>query len=866
MAIIGWIDMGNRFEKALLLIIIVSLIASLFAVPLGGTNEGTGTRADMDISPDDRPAFGSLFIVNSTLLIPLTNHTVIAIDSDAEFASMATSEGWDGNGTAAEPYIIERYAINATGYAAAIYIGNTTVSFIVRTCSVHGADTASSFGIHFTRCYGILLNNVTNGVLDEIRCYDSSFGIFMFCSDNNVVSNSTVYDNANDDITTHDSDGNIISNNICRDTKYCICLDDQSDRNVVSNNTCQDNKYGVYAQVATNNTIENNLLINNTNGIYMDDGSDDNVISGNNASDNDVGMYVGNTVKRIVTDDNIFFNSSYGIYLQTGSNNLTISDNELVENYYGMMADSNSMDNLFSGNDLDGNYIGIILTTGCEDSTLSGNTFVHNYFGMYLMTGSDGNVISGNTFDDGILGIFLETTNDVTITANTFDNCSSSVEAHSTERAIISDNHCMDSNYGLYLYGSSNCTISGNTVEGMSEEGIMLIGSCDNTLRGNTVSGCAISISIEDGSDRNQILDDGCSDNTYGIKVTDSDHSTISGCTLTHNDYCVYLDADVDYCTITNDTIEDSYHGISIWSADHNVMDGNLITNCGDGVHMESGSKENTISNSTIHGCYCGIYATGSYYVYIENNSFVGNTFGMVMDSSSDMVINDNMVMESVCYGVDMSGCSDALIFGNTFVDNNGATDAYDSGHVQAYDDGTNDWNASTYGNYWSDWTTPDNDSDGIVDVAYTIDGGSSADRLPMTTSEQYTAPQMGSISGILADSDNQTLANVTVVLSDGRSTVTDAYGCFSFANVTAGTYVVTFAKVSYSTVNQNATVVDDGTEDMGTIEMSLELTDADIEDASDDGSFIAYAALGVVVLVAIAAIVLMYFRMRPSK
>ena len=106
-------------------------------------------------------------------------------------------------------------------------------------------------------------------------------------------------------------------------------------------------------------------------------------------------------------------------------------------------------------------------------------------------------------------------------------------------------------------------------------------------------------------------------------------------------------------------------------------------------------------------------------------------------------------------------------------------------------------------------------------------------------------------------------MVNVTVSLSNGVSTVTDAYGRFSFANVTAGTYVVTFAKVSYSTVNQNATVVDDGTEDMGTIEMSLELTDADIEDSSGDGTFVAYAALGIVVLVSMAAIVIMYFRMR---
>jgi hypothetical protein len=66
--------------------------------------------------------------------------------------------------------------------------------------------------------------------------------------------------------------------------------------------------------------------------------------------------------------------------------------------------------------------------------------------------------------------------------------------------------------------------------------------------------------------------------------------------------------------------------------------------------------------------------------------------------------------------------------------------------------------------------------------------------------------------------------------------------------------------------LEQNVTVVDDRTADMGTIEMSLALTEGDVEAASDDGSLMAYGALGVVVLVAIAAIVLMYFRMKPNK
>ena len=54
-----------------------------------------------------------------------------------------------------------------------------------------------------------------------------------------------------------------------------------------------------------------------------------------------------------------------------------------------------------------------------------------------------------------------------------------------------------------------------------------------------------------------------------------------------------------------------------------------------------------------------------------------------------------------------------------------------------------NFWNTSTEGNYWSDWTSPDNDSDGIVDFPYYLDGGSGAcDHFPLTTAAKiYETP-----------------------------------------------------------------------------------------------------------------------------
>ncbi|MEF8874085.1 MAG: hypothetical protein V5A88_05375, partial [Candidatus Thermoplasmatota archaeon] len=53
-------------------------------------------------------------------------HVPFRIDSDAEFASTAISEGWNGSGTSGDPYIIENYDIDGNGSEDCFYIGNTT--------------------------------------------------------------------------------------------------------------------------------------------------------------------------------------------------------------------------------------------------------------------------------------------------------------------------------------------------------------------------------------------------------------------------------------------------------------------------------------------------------------------------------------------------------------------------------------------------------------------------------------------------------------------------------------------------------------------------------------------------------------------
>ena len=78
--------------------------------------------------------------------------------------------------------------------------------------------------------------------------------------------------------------------------------------------------------------------------------------------------------------------------------------------------------------------------------------------------------------------------------------------------------------------------------------------------------------------------------------------------------------------------------------------------------------------------------------------------------------------MENNTYGIYLWDlCENITIYANCFIYND----------FQAYDDGSNYWNSTSRGNFWSDYTGEDTDSDGIGDSPYYIDSNS-IDYYPM--------------------------------------------------------------------------------------------------------------------------------------
>ncbi len=229
------------------------------------------------------------------LSLGYAGHSPIRIDNNSDFAYQAASEGWKGNGTADNPYIIEGYDINGTGYGYCIYIGNTTVQFIIRNCILHHANGNSG-------------------------TYHWNSGLIMY----NTINSKVVNNNA--------------SNN-----EYGIYLSESSSTNITNNTASSNNQYGIYlsSPLAANCTASSN----NGDSVYLDYSNN---ISNNNASNNWGGIYIYVLSSNKIAENTVSGNH-YGIYLNYSTGN-KIAENTVSGNHYGIYLTSSDTNTIYHNN------------------------------------------------------------------------------------------------------------------------------------------------------------------------------------------------------------------------------------------------------------------------------------------------------------------------------------------------------------------------------------------------------------------------------------------------------------------------------------------------------------------------------------
>jgi parallel beta-helix repeat protein len=357
-----------------------------------------------------------------------TNHGPIAIDGDANFSDTALEEGWLGDGSYENPYIIDDLDIDLGGAAGhCINISNTRVNFTIQNCNLTVASAGAGIFLNNVR-FGYLFNNTCSfnvygvyllqsafNILLNNTCFSNSRGIYMDSSDFNTVSGNDCDDNNNYGIFLYFSDSNVISQNWCSSTGTNGIAAQSVVHCTIADNTCNHNGYGIRIwDYSSGNMISNNTCNYNSNcGIvaYNDDYALPLYIANNVCNDNDDGIDISGTTLFVMANE-LTDNLIYGIFAQCDES--VISENSIIRSDRGIWLQQCSLNTLIQ-NELIGCYDGMILEESDENiisensltELIDNGIWVEYYSSMNIIYLND---ISVDTtyFNDFFSGVSLD--------------------------------------------------------------------------------------------------------------------------------------------------------------------------------------------------------------------------------------------------------------------------------------------------------------------------------------------------------------------------------------------------------------------------------------------------------------------------
>jgi len=333
----------------------------------------------------------------------------------------------------------------------------------------------------------------------------------------------------------------------------------------------------------------------------------------------DFGIYL-NTVSHCNISSNNVTNNGYGIYLGDSSGNTLINNTASNNSHDGIRLYSSSNDNILTNNTASNNNYGIWLSVS-NNNTLTNNTMSGNKWNFdvrgsslshYIHDIDTSNKVDGKPIyywvnhqdeqvpgDAGFVGIVNSTNitvKDLALTKNGAGVLLAYTEDSRVENVTASSNY-----YGIYLYSSSNNTLTNNTANSNNYHGIRLWGSSNNTLTNNTANS-----------------------NINGIQLHSSSNNTLINNTASNINYGIGLYASSNNNNLTSNTANsnDNY-GIWLGYSNNNTLTTNNASNNSRGILLRDSSNGNTITNNTAsNNTFCGIHLS-----YSSNNTIYNNYF-----------------------------------------------------------------------------------------------------------------------------------------------------------------------------------------------------------------------------------------------
>jgi len=239
---------------------------------------------------------------------------------------------------------------------------------------------------------GIYINESDFCVITNNYCSDNNYGIHLWDSKDNKITNNTCFYNDGDCIYLNYSDRNEVINNICSYNGEGIRLSNSSYNEITSNDCSNNNGNGISLEEDSDgNQIANNICSNNWgSGISLrsfygsPEEPDHNQITNNTCSYNyGNGIGLSDSDRNSITNNICSYNGGHGISVYCSS-----SYNEII-------------DNICSYNDRDGIYLGGYYIYEPEYNKIINNTFSYNYdHGIYFDYGGRSLIYLNNFIDN----------------------------------------------------------------------------------------------------------------------------------------------------------------------------------------------------------------------------------------------------------------------------------------------------------------------------------------------------------------------------------------------------------------------------------------------------------------------------------
>ena len=476
-----------------------------------------------------------------------------------------------------------------------------------------------------------------------------------------------------------------------------------------------------------------------------------------NSQSSSAGLYLNNVSNGQIATNNIY-NNGGGIVLEY-SNETIISNNEIYNN--GIMEGFNMQYCLFntiSGNTLYNNSGSGIWINKSNYNTLTGNIAYNNTLrGIHIENSNTNHLESNRAYENIYYGIELEQSDYNNLSGNIVNNNKGDgITLFSSNNNRISETIAYDNlENGVSVYGRDNLLMNNTLLYNNTFNGIFIIGGSYNTLLYNVafdngMSGIELDRLGGENSDFNNLTGNLVYENNEnGVSLKWSNNNTLTETVAYDNNLDgIYLDNSYDNNITGSAAQGNDINGVHLQDSNYNLIWDNFLNNNSEnGIQFSANGNYNDIKGNTIYNNMQNgfILLGGNVNNITDNIIYDNNEDGIkLIDDSWANIIRDNDIYENGMNGISLLDVAYNEVYAN-MIHNNIDKGIYSTGTWEclffenfflrngkhAFDHSTfNHWNNSIIGNYWDNHTSPDNDSDGIVDTSYYL--GAGIDLLPI--------------------------------------------------------------------------------------------------------------------------------------